>query len=209
MSYRYIAVEGNIGAGKTSLATLLSQHYDARLILEEFADNTFLPKFYEEAERYAFPLELSFLADRYTQLKQLMVPDLFQQMIVTDYIFSKSNLFANINLKNSEYDLFQKIFNIINLQLPAPDVLIYLHAPIPVLQDRIQKRGRTYEQQISDDYLLHVQDIYMQYLKLHSGKILMVDTSHIDLINNPAHFQQLIDFLDTPADFKTHYLSVQ
>src|ERR1700744_4466381 len=113
MSYHYIAIEGNIGSGKSTLANLLAKHYDARLVLEEFADNNFLPKFYQEPERYAFPLELSFLADRYKQLKQLAVnQDLFQQQIVSDYMFTKSKLFARINLKNDEYELFQKLFDI-------------------------------------------------------------------------------------------------
>lgn len=209
MLYRYIAIEGNIGAGKTTLAQLLATHYDARLILEEFADNTFLPKFYEDPERYAFPLELSFLADRYTQLKKLMAQDLFQQHIITDYTFTKCNLFANLNLKNDEYNLFQKLFNIINIQLPMPDILIYLHSPINKLQQNIQKRGRTYEQQIPDSYLENVQNVYTQYLKQQPCKILMVDTSKCDFIGNPSHFSQLTAFLDKNYDFKTHYLSIE
>lgn len=209
MPYRYIAIEGNIGAGKTTLAQILATHYDARLILEEFADNTFLPKFYEDPERYAFPLELSFLADRYSQLKKLVAQDLFQQNIVTDYTFTKCNLFANINLKNDEYDLFQKLFNIINTQVPTPDILIYLHSPINKLQQNIHKRGRSYEQQIPDSYLENVQNVYTQYLKQQPCKILMVDTSKCDFIANPSHFTQLTTFLDKNYDFKTHYLSIE
>src|SRR5579883_2887812 len=153
--YRYIAIEGNIGAGKSSLANLLAKHFNARLILEEFADNTFLPKFYQDAERYAFPLELSFLADRYKQLKQISLSqDLFDQKIVSDYLFTKSKLFARINLNEAEYELFQKVFDIINPNLPNPDLLIYLNAPVSRLQQQIQKRGRAYEQNISKEYLL-------------------------------------------------------
>ena len=126
MSYRFIAVEGNIGVGKTTLSRMIAQHYNSKLILEEFVDNNFLPKFYNNPERFAFPLELSFLADRYKQLKNLLnSQDLFQDTIVSDYLFIKSKLFAKINLKEEEYDLFQRLFDIIQLQLPEPDLLLY------------------------------------------------------------------------------------
>jgi len=207
--YRYIAIEGNIGAGKSSLANLLAKHFNARLILEEFADNTFLPKFYQDAERYAFPLELSFLADRYKQLKQISLSqDLFDQKIVSDYLFTKSKLFARINLNESEYELFQKVFDIINPNLPAPDLLIYLNAPVTKLQQNIQKRGRVYEQNISKDYLLNVQEMYQHYLKQAIHKTLVVDTSQIDFIENPAHLNKIIDFLEKDYDYSTHYLSL-
>ncbi|HXS35339.1 MAG TPA: deoxynucleoside kinase [Flavipsychrobacter sp.] len=208
MAYRYIAIEGNIGSGKSSLADLLAKHYNARLILEEFADNNFLPKFYQEPERYAFPLELSFLADRYKQLKQLVVnQDLFQQQIISDYMFTKSKLFARINLKNDEYELFQKLFDIADLHLPPPDLLIYLHAPVSVLKQNIKKRGRAYEQDIPDTYLESVQQIYQQYIKQEMHKTLIVDSSIIDFVNVPTDFNRLVEFLDKDYDFKTHYLS--
>src|SRR5436305_3392100 len=139
MPARYIAIEGNIGAGKSTLARLLAERLGARLVLEEFADNTFLPKFYAEPERYAFPLELSFLADRYKQLKEFVAtPELFAQQIVTDYLFIKSRLFARINLNDAEYELFARVFDVMDLHLPQPDVLLYLHAPVPILQARIR-----------------------------------------------------------------------
>ncbi len=208
MAYRYIAIEGNIGSGKSSLASLLATHYNARLILEEFADNNFLPKFYQEPERYAFPLELSFLADRYKQLKQLTInQDLFQQQVVSDYIFTKSKLFARINLKDDEYELFQKLFDIVDLHLPPPDLLIYLHAPINVLKQNIKKRGRVYEQDIPDTYLESVQQVYQQYIKQEMHKTLIVDSSVVDFVNVPADFNRLVEFLDKDYDFKTHYLS--
>jgi len=209
MNHRFIAIEGNIGAGKSTLAHLLSKHYDARLILEEFADNNFLPKFYTEPDRYAFPLELSFLADRYKQLKQaLLQQDLFQQNVVSDYVFTKSKLFAKINLKDDEYDLFQKLFDIVDLHLPPPDLLIYLHCPIKKLQQNIQKRGRSYEQSIPDKYLEKVQDIYQQYLKQDLHKTLIIDVSNVDFIEHPAHFDQLTHFLEQNYEFRTHYLSI-
>ncbi|HRO43679.1 MAG TPA: deoxynucleoside kinase [Flavipsychrobacter sp.] len=210
MNYRYIAIEGNIGAGKSTLANLLAKHYDARLILEEFADNNFLPKFYNEPERYAFPLELSFLADRYKQLKQILLhQDLFQQKIVSDYLFTKSKLFAKINLKDDEYELFQKLFDIIDIQLPQPDLLIYLHCPIGKLQKNIQRRGRSYEQKIADEYLEKVQDVYQQYLKQNLHKTLTIDVNTTDFITKPQHFHNLLSFLEKDYDFQTHYLSVE
>jgi deoxyguanosine kinase len=209
MSYRYIAIEGNIGAGKTTLAKMLAEHYNAKLVLEEFADNTFLPKFYNEPDRYAFPLELSFLADRYKQLKDMLVTqDMFQQKIVSDYIFIKSKLFARVNLKNEEYELFQKLFDIIDPSLPAPDLLIYLHAPVGKLQQNIHHRGREYEQSIPDVYLEDVQGVYQQYIKQEISKTLIVDVSKINFLANPGHFKQLTDFLEKNYDFKTHYLAI-
>lgn len=209
MSYNYIAVEGNIGVGKSTLANMLAAHYNARILLEEFADNNFLPKFYNEPDRYAFPLELSFLADRYKQLKQnLLHQDLFQKTIITDYIFTKSKLFARINLKEDEYDLFQKLFDIIDLQLPQPDLLIYLHSPINRLQKNIASRGRSYEQNIADEYLEKVENVYNQYLKQDAQKTLIVDMTGVDFLHNPKHFQQLVDFLEQGYDFDKHYLQI-
>ncbi len=196
MSYRYIAIEGNIGAGKTTLATMLAAHYKARLILEEFADNTFLPKFYAEPERYAFPLELSFLADRYKQLKSMIaIPDLFQQTVVADYAFAKSKLFARTNLKEEEYDLFQKFFDIIDQHIPRPDLLIYLDAPVPRLQSNIASRGRSYEQTIPDEYLNRVQLTYLQYLKQGAGSTLIVNMELVDFLSRPADFKRLTELI--------------
>lgn len=208
--YRYIAIEGNIGAGKSTLANLLAKHYEAKLVLEQFADNNFLPKFYDDPERYAFPLELSFLADRYKQLKQLLInQDIFQQKIISDYIFTKSKLFARVNLKEAEYELFQRLFDIIDLHLPPPDLLIYLHAPIPGLQSNIKKRGREYEQKIPNEYLHDVQEVYSQYIKQEINKTLIIDMTDVDFIAKPDHLKQLIDFIEKDYDFKTYYLSIE
>jgi len=209
MNYQYIAVEGNIGAGKSTLANLLAKHYDARLVLEEFADNNFLPKFYQDAERYAFPLELSFLADRFKQLKQLTINhDLFNGNVISDYVITKSKLFARVNLKDQEYELFQKLFDIMAPNLPVPDLLIYLHTPINKLQQNIKQRGRTYEQTISAEYLERVQQVYQQYLKQEAQKTLIIDTGTFDFINEPLNFEKLISFLEKDYDFRTHYLSI-
>lgn len=178
--FRFMAVEGNIGAGKTTLATAIARRYESGLLLESFAENAFLPLFYANPERYAFPLELSFLADRYRQLSGELAPvDLTRQSVVSDYLLEKSRLFARITLPPEEYRLFEKLFAILQPQLPQPDLLIFLMAPVPVLQDRIRARGRAYEQQIEDDYLLRVQAAYDDWLKTVTGKVLVVDTTRV------------------------------
>src|SRR4051794_39811918 len=144
MHYRFITVEGNIGAGKTTLANMLATHFSAKLILEEFADNPFLPLFYERPQQYAFPLELFFMAERYKQLKEMLQSqDLFSDVIISDYLFIKSLLFAKINLPEEEYSLYQKLFDIINPQLVQPELLIFLNAPVTKLQENIRHRNRS------------------------------------------------------------------
>lgn len=209
MKYRYIAVEGNIGAGKTTLAGQLAAHYNAKLVLEEFADNPFLPKFYKEPERFAFPLELSFLTDRYQQLKdQIQVQDLEQQVIVSDYVLSKTRLFAKINLEPDEYQLFERLFDIIHPNLTAPDVLIYLQAPVQHLQQNIRRRGRSYELNIQDDYLRRVEEGYQQFLSTEWSRTIVVNADETDFLRHPDHFKQLVDFLDQDAVFQTHYFEI-
>src|SRR3954470_8777857 len=154
MQYHYITIEGNIGAGKTTLAHLLAKRLNARLILEEFADNPFLPKFYENPKQYAFPLELFFMAERFKQQKDMLhTTDLFQNITISDYLFTKCLLFAKVNLPEEEFRLYQKFYDIINPQIPKPDILIYLHVPVSQLQKNIRKRNRSYEQSIPDEYL--------------------------------------------------------
>ena len=197
MNYKYITIEGNIGAGKTTLATRLAKHYGARLILEEFADNPFLPMFYEKPQQYAFPLELFFMAERYKQLKEMLqTQDMFNSLFVSDYLFIKSLLFARINLKEEEYNLYQKLFDIINPQLIQPDLLIFLNAPISRLQENIRTRNRSYEQQIPDSYLGNVHDVYIQYIKQHPIRTLMVDTTKVDFMKHPEEFDRLLEALE-------------
>ncbi len=205
---RYIAIEGNIGAGKTTLAKLLAEALDARLVLEEFADNTFLPKFYADPERYAFPLELSFLADRYKQLRDLSAaPDLFAQPVVSDYLLIKSRLFARINLEAAEYELFTKIFEVMDVHLPQPDVLIYLHAPVPALQEHIRMRGRAYEQNIGESYLERVRGMYELYINTLVVPLIMIDTSATDFSKHPAQLEALLRLLSGPLPPKKHFLT--
>jgi len=169
MNYHFITIEGNIGAGKTTLSHLLSRHFNARLVLEEFADNPFLPKFYENPKLYAFPLELFFMAERYKQLKDLIQQkDLFQSVTISDYLFTKCLLFAKVNLPDDEFRLYQRLFDIIHQQLLQPDLLIYLHTPVSRLQQNIKKRNRSYEKNIADEYLFSIQETYTHYIKDHN-----------------------------------------
>jgi deoxyadenosine/deoxycytidine kinase len=209
MKYNFITIEGNIGAGKTTLAHLLSKHFNARLILEQFADNPFLPKFYENQQQNAFPMELFFMAERYKQLKDLLqAKDLFHQVTFSDYLFTKCLLFAKINLPEEEFRLFQKLFDIIHPQVLQPDILIYLHAPVSHLQQNIKKRNRQYEQNISSNYLFNLQETYTQYIKQHNIKTLFVDTSNADFIGEKGHLQIIIDALDKEYENGQHFLSL-
>lgn len=172
MRYNYIAIEGNIGAGKTSLATRIADRYNGKLILEQFEDNPFLAKFYENQEKYAFPLELSFLADRYQQLKkELARQDLFSDFTISDYFLNKSLIFARKTLNEDEYQLFMTLFNIMNANLPRPDLLVHLYVKTSRLQENIRNRGRDYERQIQDEYLDRIQESYFNYLKQQPGYV--------------------------------------
>jgi Deoxynucleoside kinases len=209
MKYSFITIEGNIGAGKTTLAHLLSKHFNARLILEEFADNPFLPKFYENQRQYAFPLELFFMAERYKQLKDLLqTKDMFQNLTISDYLFTKCLLFAKVNLPEEEFLLYQKLFDIINPQLVQPDLLIYLHAPVNKLKENIKKRNRSYEQNIESEYLFTLQETYTQYIKQHNIKTLFIDASKSDFLGNDEHLRIVIDALDKDYEEGQHYLNL-
>lgn len=209
MNYHFITIEGNIGAGKTTLAHLLSKHYNARLILEEFADNPFLAKFYENPQQFAFPVELFFMAERYKQLKELLhTQDLFNSVTISDYLFTKCLLFAKVTLPVDEFRLYQRLFDIIHQQLIQPDLLIYLHSPVQKLQENIKKRNRSYEQNIPDDYLFNLQETYTHYIKQHNIKTLFIDMSNADLLGNPAHLQTIIEALDKDYDGGQHYLAL-
>ncbi len=209
MKYSFITIEGNIGAGKTTLAHLLSKHFNARLILEEFADNPFLPKFYENQRQYAFPLELFFMAERYKQLKDLLqTKDMFQNLTISDYLFTKCLLFAKVNLPEEEFLLYQKLFDIINPQLVQPDLLIYLHAPVNKLKDNIKMRNRSYEQNIDSEYLFTLQETYTQYIKQHNIKTLFIDASKSDFLGNDEHLKIVIDALNNDYEDGQHYLNL-
>lgn len=197
MNYHFIAIEGNIGAGKTTLAHMLARHFNARLILEQFADNPFLPKFYENPGQYAFPLELFFMAERYKQLKELVyTADLFQSVTIADYLFTKCLLFAKVNLPDQEFRLYQKFLDILQTQVVQPDLLIYLHAPVAKLQANIRKRNRSYERRIPDSYLFSIQEAYTHYIREYNVRTLFIDVSNADFLDNPAHLRVILDALD-------------
>lgn len=196
MKYRYIAIEGNIGSGKTTLAQMLAKQFQGLLILEEFQNNPFLESFYKHPERYAFPLELSFLADRFQQLKNILPQqDLFAPVIISDYIFPKTKIFAKNNLNDSEYLLFERIADMLKVSLSKPDLLIYLYAPVSQLQKNIKKRGRSYEQEISDQYLSDIESAYQSYLQAEDIHTLILDTTDSDF-TDPTVFDLIIDHIN-------------
>ena len=195
MLYNYIAIEGNIGAGKTSLATKISEEYNAKLIPEQFADNPFLPKFYEKPDQYAFPLELSFLAARYHQLKdELSKQDLFKTFTISDYFINKTLIFAQKTLQDDEFALFTKLFYIINTTLPKPDLLVYLYLSIDNLKRNIIKRGRSYEKNMEKEYLSKIQSGYLEFIKLQQNmRILIIDTNNIDFVYDYNDYEKIKD----------------
>jgi len=192
--YNYIAIEGNIGAGKTSLAKMMSDEFNAKTVLERFADNPFLPKFYEDEERYAFPLEMSFLADRYQQLSDDLAQfDLFKNLIVSDYYIFKSLIFAQVTLQKEEYLLYRKMFDLMYREITKPDLYVYLHQNTDRLLKNIHKRGRDYEQNISSDYLKKIHNGYTNFIKTQQGlNTLIIDVSDMDFVNNIDDYQLII-----------------
>lgn len=193
MDIRYLVIEGNIGAGKTSLSKLIAERKKGRLFLEQYAENPFLPKFYENPERYSFPLELSFLADRYNQLKNnLSSFDLFNELIVSDYFFMKSLIFSAHTLQEDEYRLYRQLFDIIYSTLPKPDLYIYLHKNIDLLLKNISKRGREYEKNISAEYLKGIETGYFNFFKQQNQmRIVVIDTNNIDFVNNEEDLKKI------------------
>ena len=209
MNYRFVTIEGNIGAGKTTLAKLLAKKLNARLILEEFADNPFLAKFYENPSQYAFPVELFFMAERYKQQKELVnQQDLFQTITISDYLFTKCLLFAKVNLPDDEFRLYQRLFEIIHQQLTQPDLLIYLHSPVNKLQENIRKRNRPYEQKIPNDYLYNIQETYTHYIRQHNMKTLYIDVTHADFLENESHLNTVLEALNKDYSDGQHFLTL-
>lgn len=194
---KYIIIEGNIGAGKTTLATKIAEQFGGKLILEQFHDNPFLPKFYKDAERYSFPLELSFLAARYKQLnKEITSTDLFKSFTIADYYFVKSLIFARSTLPEDEYNLYRQLFDIIYQQLPLPDLYVFLHLDIERLLSNIKLRGRDYEQDISEAYLKQINDSYFQYFKTENRfPIVILNTTNIDFVQNSDDYRKVVDLI--------------
>lgn len=200
MKYKHIAIEGNIGSGKTTLSKMLSKDNNARLLLEAFADNPFLPKFYKEPSKHAFALELFFMAERYQQFKLIKNQDLFKNQIISDYFFVKSKLFAQTNLNKDEMQLFNRLYEITSSSIPSPDLVVYLYSDINRLQKNIKKRGRDFEQKISDSYLHSIQDKYLDYLrKQNDFPVLLIDVTLVDFVSDKSVYNRIKDIL------KLHY----
>ncbi|CEN49600.1 2-amino-4-hydroxy-6-hydroxymethyldihydropteridine diphosphokinase [Capnocytophaga canimorsus] len=197
-NYNYIAIEGNIGAGKTTLATKIAEDYNAKLILERFADNPFLPKFYENPKRYGFTLEMSFLTERYQQMAENLAQlDLFKQFVVSDYDIFKSLIFSAVTLTEEEFSLYRKLFYILYRQIVKPELYIYLYQNPQRLIENIQKRGRLYEQNISKEYLKQIHDGYLQFIQNSlDDNILIIDVTELDFVENPSHYEQIITQID-------------
>lgn len=193
--FNYVAFEGNIGAGKTTLATKISEDFNAKTVLERFADNPFLPKFYKDQNRYAFPLEMSFLADRYQQLSDDLAQfDLFKDFIVADYHIFKSLIFAKITLAEDEYRLYRNLFDIIYREMPKPDLYIYLYQNSERLLQNIKKRGRSYEQKIPAEYLDKINSGYLDYIKSQTDlNVLIIDVSDRDFVKNQADYLFILE----------------
>lgn len=192
--FNYIAIEGNIGAGKTSLATMIARDFNAKLVLERFKDNPFLPKFYQDKARYAFPLEMSFLADRYQQLMDDIAQyDLFKQFLVADYDMFKSLIFAKITLQDEEFALYKKLFTLMHKEIARPDLYVYLYQTTESLLDNIKKRGRDYEAGISVEYLEQINAGYLEYIKSFNQKqVKVIDVSKMDFVNNRKDYLDLL-----------------
>ena len=213
MQYNYIAIEGTIGAGKTTLATRISNDFNGKLVLEEFEGdkNPFLPKFYKEPEKYSFQLEMTFLALRYQQLKdKLGALDLFHDFIISDYYVAKSLIFSRNNLQEDEYQLFSRFFNIIFSDMPKPELLVYLYCDVDRLQANIHKRGRSYEQEISDEYLADIQQGYLNFLNQQQGnmRILLLDTTRMDFVASESDYRRIIEAIDQPYEIGLHRLEL-
>lgn len=197
MKHKFLVIEGNIGAGKTTLARFIAETYNYDLILEEFAENTFLPQFYESPERFAFPLEMSFMAARYNQLKDFFSRQSLPFPVVADYMFDKSLVFAKVNLRKEEFQLFDQFFKLLNSHLRKPDLIVYLHKEVGHLQKNIQRRGRDFEQQIKDDYLDKINSAYYQFLKKSKSKnILLIETEKMDFVSNKNHLQTIFEKIE-------------
>ena len=193
--FNYIAIEGNIGAGKTTLVSKLAEDFNAKTVLERFADNPFLPKFYKDQNRYAFPLEMSFLADRYQQISDDLAQfDLFKDFIIADYHIFKSLIFAKVTLAEDEYRLYKTLFDIIYREMPKPDLYVYLYQNTERLLANIKRRGRSYEQEIPAEYLEKINNGYLDYIKTQKDlNVLIVDVSERDFVKNQEDYIFILD----------------
>jgi deoxyguanosine kinase len=197
----YIAIEGTIGVGKTTLAHRLSQSLNARLLLEKPEANPFLPRFYRDPARVALPTQLTFLMQRAGQVEELQQGDLFEQNWVADFLFDKDRLFAELTLSRIDFELYLSVFERLAMDVPRPDCIVHLQAPLPTLLHRIEKRGRAYESDIDPDYLQRLSEAYGRcFVEPRSARLIEVDTESLDLLGDEAHYELLLDALagDSP-----------
>ena len=203
---RFIAIEGAIGAGKTSLVNLLGENYGARLILEETEANPFISKFYEDKEAYSFQTQIFFLLSRYNQYMQLAQRDLFNSVVVIDYLFQRDKIFARLNLEDHEYNLYEQIFSLIDLKTPKPDLVIYLQASTEILQERVAKRGRDYEAFIDPDYLDSVNKAFNNFFFYYSETpLLVINTNEIDFVEKKCDLEELINKVNNHKIGREYY----
>ena len=196
----YVAIEGAIGVGKTSLAKLLSERLGAKLILEKFEDNPFLSEFYDDPERFAFQTQLFFLLQRYQQQQELRQVDMFHNLLISDYMFIKDRLFASLNLDEKEMSLYDSIANMLERNVINPDLIIYLQADTSTLMKNIAKRGREFEANISYEYINGLNEIYTEYFfRYNETPLVIINTNYIDFVNNSADLDQVIDYIRQPV----------
>jgi deoxyadenosine/deoxycytidine kinase len=195
---RYIVVEGPIGAGKTSLARQLAEHLSADMLLEQPEDNPFLPRFYDDMQRFALPTQLTFLFQRVDQLRHLMQVDMFREPTVSDFLLDKDPLFARLNLSDDEYALYDKVYRHLKPQTPTPDLVIYLQAPVDTLLARVRMRGVSFEQSIPDEYLARLADAYARYFyQYDEAPLLIINSERLNFVDNPSHLRMLLGRVDS------------
>ena len=203
---RYIAIEGVIGAGKTTLARMLTERLEAKIVLEKFEENPFLPKFYEDPERFAFQTQIFFLLSRYKQQQELFQTDLFHKFLVTDYIFDKDKIFAYLTLQDDELKLYETLIQSIEKNIPAPDLVVYLQSSVPRLMSNIKMRGRDYEENMSEDYIKDLNEAYNYFFfRYKTAPLLIINATEIDFVNNPEHFEDLMTQILRPDKAPVEY----
>lgn len=207
--YNYIVIEGCIGAGKTTLAKMIGGEFRAEQVLEQFNENPFLAKFYADPVHYAFPVEMTFLMERYRQLKKLLSErDLFTDFVVGDYFIDKCVIFSRNNLLPDEYNLYRSVFDVLSSYLPKPDIILYLYSDIPRLLRNIAGRGREYEKSISADYLEHIQQSYLTYFKEHADMpVLLLEASKLDFVQNPDDYSKVKALIKTSYPAGVHRIT--
>jgi len=198
--YAYIAIEGNIGAGKTTFSKLMAERTGSKLILERFAENPFLERFYEDPESHGFSVELAFVADRFKQLGEVLGSrNLFRQHVIADYNFAKSLIFAKANLPKNEFSLFRTMFRLMEAQIPSPEVIAVLNPGLEKVKEQIKERGRSYEQDMPEGYLEKIEKGYLTYYKHHRGsRVLLIDTSELDFLENSEDYEKLFNSIVIP-----------